>query len=966
MRKFCSYLLSLLMLCACTDVFERENTSSTDSPLEGCPVTVTFSVPGVKIAPPGSRSLEDGDGLLSGDPYLDPDKLYIVVCGGTQSIKYIRKAEIVRDPDTHEPLVTTVSAGSIPDYPLSDLSADVQIYTFTVQLELSDSRRTAYFLGNIDENQLVTGSYSYQVFPNLFSFEGKQAYWQSVVMDFVRPLKDKNGKPVMEGNSYLPDEATSKQFEYVPLIRNFAKIRVTDATADEDEFELYSYAVIYYPKQGTISPFRTNSSNILDAFKFNPPSGYRFSGYERCSFEDLDGSIKYPGYLAPAVEFDHTIPTAAMFENPENSDGRVIKYDADDEDQGFYIYERSIPGSGIEPTFVIIRGRFGGEGEYYYYRLDLMEVKTIDYESVYQYYPIYRNFRYDIKLNRISSVGVSTPEAAANSSGVEDISADVSMKHLSDISNGQTRLVVEPFMSKTYTGPNESGYYYLYARFFNDVNSPEPNVDWGAVSVELEPMEDLSEDILVLYDDVGNEVHAFYPSAQQVGGVNGFRVIRFNTKTAGAETKTQKIKITGRNLYTHEEYPLYREVEISLQKKQIMTVKCVYPEIAAQTSAKQEVTITIPTGLPESMFPLVFTIEADNPTLTPDNSYPTNNLPVRSGMSISDNEAYAGKNTIQFLRTLTIDEYNALPKNDGVCTFSSYFKSNRAESATTVWVSNEYFVKAYDSFENLPEQGGQFWVKADETMDVCVRLNNGSGMQYKMDEGAWVDYKANSEIQLDRGHTVSFRNAGDRKLTWNTNKFYCYKRESAYTAKDGMFSVGGNVASLIIGDNFVNEAQIAALNGQKWNFIDFLNGHVGLTDASELILPMMTLSDNAYKSFFDGCTSLKKGPELPAMSLGKTCYRNMFRGCSSLEVAPYLPATALASGCYQQMFQNCTSLREIKINAASYTANNFTNWASNVAHEGVIWLNPAIRNSVGYEAIIPHAPGWEWENRDLE
>ena len=699
MRRLFAYFSALLVLCACTSTLEKE-WSRMDASLEGKPVTITFSVPNVKLASP-TKTFEDGDGLITDDSYLDPDKFYLIVCGSTQSIKYIRKAEVVVDDVTGEPVTTEVPVSSIPDYPLTDGDPKVDLISFSVQLELSDSHRTIYFLGNIDESQLITGSYSYQVLPSLFSYVGKQAYWQSVSLEAIRPLMNEHNQPAIENGSYLPDKDTEDALSYVPLIRNYAKIQVTDATADEDEFELYSYAVIHYPKKGTVAPFRTNSGDIQDAFNFNPlGDNYRFSGYERCSFGNLDEDINYPGYLALGVEFDHTIPTDDMFRDPENSDGRVLRYDPNDKDRGFYIYERGVPSASLEPTFVIIRGRFGDKGAYYYYRLDLMETKTVNYESVYQYYPIFRNFRYNIQLNRISSVGVSTPEAAANSSGAEDISADISMRHLSDISNGQTRLVVEPFMSRTYTSPNEEGYYYLYARFFNDLNSSEPNVDWGAVSVELEPMEDLSEDILVLYDDVGNEVHAFYPTAQQMDGVNGFRVIRFNTKAAGTETKTQKIKITGRNLYTHEEYPLYREVEISLQKKQTMNVKCVTEKMAILKGAKQEIQISIPSGLPESMFPLEFTIEAERQTLTPDNEADDNNLPVVSGISISDNPEYEGKTAFQFVRTISLQDYLALEDVDGWRTFSNYFKSNRAKSATTVWVYNEFFNKGQSYFVN--------------------------------------------------------------------------------------------------------------------------------------------------------------------------------------------------------------------------------------------------------------------------
>lgn len=714
-RRLISYLTAFLAVLGCTPNLESEFSGRMDPSLEGKPVTVTFSIPAIRLASM-TKGVEGAEGDITASPYLDPDKLYLVVCGSSQSIKYIRKAEVVLDSN-NRPVTEEVPVAGIPDYPLTDGVTVVTVYKFKVQLELSDSHRTIHFLGNIDEDQLNTGSYSYQILPTLVSYPGKQAYWQQVQLASIHPKLDANSQPIVQNGSYLPDDATSATLNYVPLIRNYAEIQVTDATAAEDEFDLYSYAVIYYPNNGSVVPYRGNAGQNEDPFSFGAPSGYRFSGYELCDFPRLDETIGYLGNMPPKVEIDRFIPTEEMFEHPENSEGRVIRYDANNADQGFFIYERTVPNGNLDPTFVIIRGKFGDGDEYFYYRLDLMETKVVDNESVYQYYPIYRNFRYNIRLNRISSAGVATPQLAAVSSGAEDISADISMRHLGDISNGITRLVVEPFMSRTYTGPNEEGYYYLYARFYNDVNSPDPNLDWGAVSVELLPMENNEEDILTLYDDVGNEVHAFYPSAQEMGGEPGFRVIRFNTKVPGNETRTQKIKITGRNLYTHEQYPLYREVEISLQKKQSMVLSCSKPELPLQKGAKQELRISIPSDLPSSMFPLEFIIEAERLTLTPDNTVDGNNLPVLSGLSISENEPYKGSQTIQFVRTLSLEEYNGLAAVDDFRTFSCYFMTNRELSATTIWVANDYFHIASTSFANSQKDGG--------TIDLGDNLNNG-------------------------------------------------------------------------------------------------------------------------------------------------------------------------------------------------------------------------------------------------
>ncbi len=967
MKRLLAYLTVMLAALGCTSEWENDLSIGMDPRLEGKPVTVTFSVPDVRIAP-STKSIEDGSGDITGDNYLDPDKLYLVICGHSQSIKYIRKAEMLVDGDGN-PITTPVQVADIPDYPLNDEATTVDMYSFTVQLELSDNDRTIHFLANVDENQLMSGAYSYQLLPTLVSYEGKQAFWQKVFLDSIHPKQDKNNQPIIVNGSYLPSDETAAKLRYVPLIRNYAKIQVTDATAEEDDFELFSYAVIYYPKSGSIVPYRSNAPSNVDPFSFgvtydaqgNPE--YRLSGFERCDFATLDEDLSYLGHLLPNIEFNKAIPSADLFEHPENSDGRVIRYNKNDPDQGFYIYERTIPNDKLEPTFVIIRGRFG-EDEYYYYRLDLMETKMVNYESIYQYYPIYRNFRYNIQLNRISSVGVSSPEAAANSSGAKDISADISMRHLNDISNGLARLVVEPFMSRTYSGPNEEGYYYLYARFFNDLNSPDPNTDWGAVSVELEPMEDGSEDILVLYDDVGNEVHGFYPSSQIMGGEPGFRIVRFNTVAPGNETKTQKIKITGRNLYTHEEFPLYREVEISLQKRQPLLVTCKYPVLSPFRGAKQEVLVSIPSALPESMFPLEFTFEAENATLTPDNSISSNNLPVTSGLSLSNKEEYVGKQSIQFIRTLTLEEYYSLPVVDGQRTFSSYFKSNRNYSATTIWVANDYFTKGYAAFENTGEPTGHFWVKNLAAADIaCVMINN-NDLQYNLDfdDEGWLDYTKNSVIELGPDQKVSFRST--KTITaWNSGQFNCYKKTSSNTAKDGVFAVGGNLASLIIGDSYEAEGPDISAN---FTFIDFLKNHVNLLDASELELPMLTCKTNCYKSFFDGCTSLVSGPAvLPAMTMASTCYRNMFLNCSSLVDAPYLPATNIDKDCYQRMFEGCTSLKLIKMNGANYKAGCFTDWVKNTSPGGEIWLNPAIKKSQGFEAIIPKHGTKTWTVKTL-
>ena len=1073
MRRLMAYITALILAVSCRTELEQDG-MAVGSSLEGAPVTITFCVPDIPVLP-ATKTLETGDGDISGTPYLDPNKVYLVVCGGSQSIKYIRRAK----------LMDTLPNQEVPQdkYPLSEGDRKVTLYKFEVQLELSDFDRTIHFLGNVDENQLITGSYSYNCLPNLLSFNNKQAYWQKLYVPHIKAkLNSETNKPIIEDGRYVPDDETRGFFQYIPLIRNFAKIQVTNAA---DNFQLHSYSVIYYPEEGSVTPYRSNESVKENRFDFNPSSGYLLSGYERSTFDELDIDINYLGNMPSGIALNDVIPPASEFEDPSTSGGRVLLYNENDTESGLYMYERGIPNDKIGPTFIILCGKFDKDDKWYYYRLDLMESKVEGNQTVSKYYPIYRNFRYNIRLHRISSEGVLTPELAAVSSGAEDISADVSMRHLSDISNGTTRLVVDPFMTRTYTGPSDDGYYELYARFFNDVYSDVPNIETAAVRVELESMTDGSDDILILYDGNGKRVPSrgfFFPEAATVGGVEGIRTIRFNTVEPLSETKTQKIKIIGHKPGNHQDLRLYREVEITLQKKQPLKVTCTNP---VQTFSNVSVTvdITIPSELPESMFPLEFIVEPEAGTLTPDASKDVN-MPVASGRSIATSDAaFTERPAFYYIRTLTWEEFSDLPVSEDQRTFNCYFKTNREFNATTIWVYNEYFSKGSTSFENkmpltmtctnpvlaaadtpvilaltihsklpqdmfplefivepesmtnltpdtskgidlpvvagpsiatnvttfkdtyvyqyirtltwdeyssLPVSGNQrtfycyfmstkaqsattiwayhknfykanvsfqnasvipdnhFWVSAIE--DCTVKLNY-NGVQYKIDNGIWLDYNQNSDIPLTAGQKVSFKGgSASKKKTWTV--------ESAFKCTGGQFKVGGNFASLMVGDDYPTAG--AGKTGDK--FINFFKGHTNLIDAYDLELPMLSPTTNAYKSMFDSCTNLVSGPEiLPATTLGETCYRNMFYNCSSLEYAPALPATSLAKGVYQRIFWGCAKLDKITMLGKNWREDVFksdgTTWCTGVAAEGEIWLDASLENAANWSttwgAILP-------------
>ena len=138
---------------------------------------------------------------------------------------------------------------------------------------------------------------------------------------------------------------------------------------------------------------------------------------------------------------------------------------------------------------------------------------------------------------------------------------------------------------------------------------------------------------------------------------------------------------------------------------------------------------------------------------------------------------------------------------------------------------------------------------------------------------------------------------------------------------DAPYAIGGNIMSLLFGDNFEN---VTTLTSDNYNIIKFGNyqSETNLYDASKLVLPATTLVDHCYSNMFAGCYSLTSAPALPATTLTEGCYENMFEYCTSLTDAPKLPATTLEWNCYSDMFNGCTSLT----NAPALPATTLSNY----------------------------------------
>ena len=164
-----------------------------------------------------------------------------------------------------------------------------------------------------------------------------------------------------------------------------------------------------------------------------------------------------------------------------------------------------------------------------------------------------------------------------------------------------------------------------------------------------------------------------------------------------------------------------------------------------------------------------------------------------------------------------------------------------------------------------------------------------------------------------------------------TENVWAYDYSSSnYITASGNFNVGGNIMSLLNGDNFEN----TSFGNVEKQFARLFSASNTLISASNLTLPN-NVTAYCYDGMFYNCSALTTPPALPVTTLAEACYISMFMDCPLLTTTPVLPATTLAERCYEGMFYNCTSLNSVTTYAQDISASTCTfNWLNNVSATG--------------------------------
>lgn len=592
---------------------------------------------------------------------------------------------------------------------------------FTVTLSQSGTPRALHFVANKQASDFSYGTET-SIMSSLTTTNSQDAYWQRVVV-----------------NSMMQDDkdVLNTKLQKVPLVRNFAKI-VVNVNENVENFEMTGYAVVYAPISGTVAPYNSATTQFQNFVK----SGTTGLNYGEGDLAD------YKGFMPASVQIDNTVPTAWST-------------------NGVYTYE-STYGNG---TAVVIRGTYtsGNTATECYYKVDLAKRNA---DGTIENYNILRNICYTITIDEVLGAGYTSAKDAMENTAGNNLSGSVDTENLLNISDGTSRLFVE-YVDKRIMNTNSFTLKYKYEPALNGASA-------NAFKTESNTSAHLTG-VLNAKAKVGDTEIDFIDgwSVTKTDAGEGWSEITF-TVNADVFNSLDDNQVH-QGTFTISSNALSRTVRLYMLKPYTMTVSCNPTEVARSVGASVTINTHIPSGLPSDIFPLVFDIEAAELSIYPDPSF-TNALsqavtmPVKTGNTIIPGTT---KNSFYFQRTLTEAEYKALGTDDnGYKKMPSGFLTNKAASASDVWVYNEFFGEAEDThfgntkttanFTNVALNGGAYY-GANQTVTLTFTAPDSAGpINVKLENIAGLT--PTGTANEDGTYTTTY-SGGTHTLTFTTNSW---------------------------------------------------------------------------------------------------------------------------------------------------------------------------------------------------
>ena len=292
------------------------------------------------------------------------------------------------------------------------------------------------------------------------------------------------------------------------------------------------------------------------------------------------------------------------------------------------------------------------------------------------------------------------------------------------------------------------------------------------------------------------------------------------------------------------------------------------------------------------------------------------------------------------------------------------------------WKQDINYIDMYFTIESL----------ADSNQIKIQRSKNPTNptLSYSLDDGeTWTTTTISGTVTfgtINTGQKIIFKGTNARfAIAYDNYNFFDATKQ---------FKVYGNIMSLFNGDDFKENSEF---DSSTTHHCAGLLRSTYLVDASNLILPSLTIYSSSYNGMFRGDTALQYGPQMLAttpISTGTEHCSSMFEGCINLEEAIDINFTTLAkqccfrmflmhrtskittpkmtkspilrcatgvSGCYDEMFKGNGNLVEVTCLLANDSAAT-NNWLVNVSSAGTFYKSSLKTNWPTNASGVPS--GW--------
>lgn len=444
-----------------------------------------------------------------------------------------------------------------------------------------------------------------------------------------------NGHKVLDGKGLYASKETSEAVSMVPMIRNFARIKVKSSWSG---FTINQVALVNTPKEGFISPFNEAKNEFVAPY------------LNAALSED---AITATGYAAtiPTAGIDKATPSSFLTE--KDSEGYFT----------LFMYERGVPTS--DATCVLLQGTRNGTSRWY--KIEITNEKG-------EYFPIYRDFTYKMDIKSISGSEGYEDAADANAAApLGDISSSTETATLEKITDGKgltlhveyidytdmdadTTKHTTTLLYKCYYTPS-SGTASILSNLVDLSIKPYANTDSAVVNISKAPYNGT---------DTPDLSNGWYKATVTLAGVGG------TMKKSDIHVEANLSSTDNPGGYAKK---ISRDVTYRVLPKSNLGVSA---SSLASDAANQSTTvsITLPANLGYSVFPITLMIESANNCLTSDV------LSVETGKSLKDNTT----NTFYFLKTISHSEYEASSDRIFTCAFKT---TKSGGKGSTIYVKDK-------------------------------------------------------------------------------------------------------------------------------------------------------------------------------------------------------------------------------------------------------------------------------------